>query len=225
MSNIWGKKIILHDPKTQYLNTSLTSLIFRCTYHLNTDLSSPAIKCHMNIRPILDLLMLFYLNVQKRSLIQTMAWKPNIKTSWHVTAISITDESDIRIPTANWKFYFFRFQVFLGGEDQRHLDYKSRLENCRVFARAINKPSLPDYAVVRAKEMFGLESIGQIINGLQPRVLKGAGMRDRLTWDVELHAADPASTRYFCPAGKLRGIYATCKILLNMFHSTDLGKS
>ena len=137
----------------------------------------------------------------------------------YVIQISIPDESDIRIPTANWKFYFFRFQVFLGGEDQRHLDYKSRLENCRVFARAINKPSLPDYAVVRAKEMFGLESIGQIINGLQPRVLKGAGMRDRLTWDVELHAADPASTRYFCPAGKLRGIYATCKILFNMSHS------
>ena len=122
-------------------------------------------------------------------------------------------------PVNKLKLFFFRFQVFLGGEDQRHLDYKSRLENCRVFARAINKPSLPDYAVVRAKEMFGLESIGQIINGLQPRVLKGAGMRDRLTWDVELHAADPASTRYFCPAGKLRGIYAMCKILLNMSHS------
>ena len=59
MSDIWGRKIILHDLKTQYLNTSLTSLIFRCTYHLNTDLSSPAFKCHLNIRQLFDFLMLF----------------------------------------------------------------------------------------------------------------------------------------------------------------------
>ena len=56
----------------------------------------------------------------------------------------------------------FLLQVFLGGEDLRNMDYVSRLEQCKIFAKAINKPSLPDYAFVRAKESFGLERIGDV---------------------------------------------------------------
>lgn len=53
--------------------------------------------------------------------------------------------------------------AFLGGEDVRKLNYKDRLQQCSIFAKAINKPSLPDYTVVRAKEVFGLDSIEQVL--------------------------------------------------------------
>lgn len=43
----------------------------------------------------------------------------------------------------------------------------------------------------------------QVISNLQPRLLKGGGMREQLTWDVELHASDPQFTRYFKPTGKV----------------------
>ena len=92
------------------------------------------------------------------------------------------------------------------------MDYKSRLEQCRIFARAINKPSLPDYAVVRAKEIFGLEHIGQTIEGLVPRILKGK-MGEQLTYDVELHAADPAHTRYFSPKGDFISVSYSCLVI------------
>jgi hypothetical protein len=54
------------------------------------------------------------------------------------------------------KVFSLRFQMFLGGEDLRHYDFKRRLDECKVFAKAINKPSLPDYAVVRVKEQVSI---------------------------------------------------------------------
>jgi cap1 methyltransferase len=54
--------------------------------------------------------------------------------------------------------------AFLGGEDIRKLNYKDRLQQCKIFAKAINKPSLPDYTIVRAKEVFGLDSIEEVFS-------------------------------------------------------------
>ena len=73
----------------------------------------------------------------------------------------------------------------------------------------MNKSSLPGYITIRSKEIFGLEHLqDQILQNLQPRLLKSSGGRPRITYDVnpgEVHASNVNNSNisYFCPSGIL----------------------
>ena len=81
---------------------------------------------------------------------------------------------------------------------------------CKIFAKAMNKTSLPGYITIRSKDVFGLQHLqDQILHRLQPRLLKSSGGRPRITCDVnpsELNVSSDVSnpnTSYFCPSGIL----------------------
>ena len=95
----------------------------------------------------------------------------------------------------------------MGGEDLREIDFIKRNEMCRIFAKAMNKSSLPGYVTIRSKEIFGLQYLQeQVLQQLQPRVLKSSSGRLRITYDVshdEIPVTNGQNTSYFCPSGIL----------------------
>jgi len=96
--------------------------------------------------------------------------------------------------------------LYLGGEDLREMDIKTRNELAVNFCKAMNKPTVPDYVTIRAKELFGLEHLPEVLNHLKPRMLKGAGGKFRLTQDVGAGhdvASSAAHAKYFTPTGVL----------------------
>ena len=100
--------------------------------------------------------------------------------------------------------------IFLGEEDLREIDFIKRNEMIKIFAKAMNKSSLPGNITIRSKEVFGLQNISdQILHRLQPRLLKSSGGRLRITCDVnpsDLNIFSDASNSkppYFCPSGVL----------------------
>merc|ERR1712142_240435 len=107
--------------------------------------------------------------------------------------------------------------LFLGGEDLRDTDIKTRNELAKVFCKAMNKTTVPEYVTLRAKEMFGLEKLPDVLNQLKPRMLKGAGGKFRLTQDIGrgqdclmMETTTPSgggggggASKYFCPTGIL----------------------
>ena len=48
----------------------------------------------------------------------------------------------------------------------------------------MNKPTEREFVTLRPKEIFGLETLGERLENLRPRVLKGSGGKPRLTSDV-----------------------------------------
>jgi len=105
--------------------------------------------------------------------------------------------------------------LYLGGEDVRDVDFKARNAMITAFCQSMNKPTEREFVTLRPKEIFGLETLGERLENLRPRVLKGSGGKPRLTSDVpeqseangfhsHTNGAQPGSdTMYFCPTSVL----------------------
>lgn len=95
--------------------------------------------------------------------------------------------------------------LYLGGEDIRTIDFKTRNEMIRGFCQAMNKPTEREYVTLRPKEVFGLEHLRHRLENFQPRVLKGSGGMPRFTWDIceQQPTNDNSNSLYFCPTGVL----------------------
>ena len=97
----------------------------------------------------------------------------------------------------------------MGGDDLRHVDFIRRNELCKIFAKAMNKSSMPGYIAIRCKEIFSLQNIeDQMIGNLKPRLLKSSGGRLRITYDVasaetNITSSNNQNVSYFCPSGVL----------------------
>ncbi|XP_059086996.1 cap-specific mRNA (nucleoside-2'-O-)-methyltransferase 1-like [Tigriopus californicus] len=89
--------------------------------------------------------------------------------------------------------------LFIGGEDIRNLDLKSRNAELKLMAEAVNKPTWSDFALLRVKELYNLDRLPEPLSQLELRRLKGSGKLVRPTQKVE----DMFNTlpRYFCPSG------------------------
>ena len=80
---------------------------------------------------------------------------------------------------------------------------------CKIFAKAMNKNSMPGYITIRSKEIFSLQNIqDQVFRALKPRLLKSSGGRLRLTYDVgstetHMNGSSNHNSSYFCPSGIL----------------------
>ena len=96
---------------------------------------------------------------------------------------------------------------FLGGEDLRGMDFIRRNEMCKLFAKAMNKTSLPSYVTIRSKEVFGFEHLKeQVFHHLHPRLLKSSGGRHRITFDLnhdDMNGQNAPNISYYCPTGIL----------------------
>lgn len=75
--------------------------------------------------------------------------------------------------------------LFIGGEDIRNLDLKSRNSNLKLMAEAVNKPTWPDLALIRVKELNNLDRLPEPLSQLELRRLKGSGKLVRLTQTIE----------------------------------------
>lgn len=94
--------------------------------------------------------------------------------------------------------------AFIGGEDLRDKDVKFRHELIKVMVKTVNKFTRNDLTVLRAKELFGLERMHEILNGLEFRPVKSFGPRPRLTISVDDYATcsyQQPAPRYFVPSG------------------------
>ncbi|CAG0894632.1 unnamed protein product [Darwinula stevensoni] len=67
--------------------------------------------------------------------------------------------------------------IFLAGENIANRPLMERYCLCEQFAKIMNKPSNPTLAIIRAKEMFRLESVEQVFERLKRQKLKSYGER------------------------------------------------
>ncbi|TRY72418.1 hypothetical protein TCAL_09545, partial [Tigriopus californicus] len=65
--------------------------------------------------------------------------------------------------------------LFIGGEDIRNLDLKSRNAELKLMAEAVNKPTWSDFALLRVKELYNLDRLPEPLSQLELRRLKGSG--------------------------------------------------
>lgn len=74
--------------------------------------------------------------------------------------------------------------AFIGSQDLRNLDFKTRNEFCHLLAKSVNKSTRKDYVTLRAKTIFGLERLADVFDLLTKRTFKGQGVRQGLTLDI-----------------------------------------
>ncbi|KAK3860428.1 hypothetical protein Pcinc_033526 [Petrolisthes cinctipes] len=93
--------------------------------------------------------------------------------------------------------------LVLNGKDVRTLHIVERHNYLKKFAMGVNKPSRPDLAPIRCKEMFRLEELSHILSKpkLHLRMMKGGSMLRRV-W-VELEGDSEKDTHYIIPTGLL----------------------
>ena len=90
----------------------------------------------------------------------------------------------------------------------RQVDLMRRNELCRIFAKAMNKSSMPGFITIRCKEIFSLHNMkNHVLENLKPRLLKSSGGRFRITYDVDSAETNINGSNhnvsYFCPSGIL----------------------
>ena len=54
--------------------------------------------------------------------------------------------------------------IFIGGEDLQDLDFKTRNLQVQMLINAMNKPTRPEYVVLRQKPVHGLEHLDELIS-------------------------------------------------------------
>lgn len=91
--------------------------------------------------------------------------------------------------------------LVLNGKDVRNMHIVDRHRYLHKFAKALNKPSRPDYAPIRCKELFRLEQLHEVLQPprLDLRIMKGGPMPRRVFTEEEgdLHSL----SHYIVPTG------------------------
>ena len=53
--------------------------------------------------------------------------------------------------------------IFIGGENVQNLDFKARNQQIEMLIKAVNKPTRPEFVVLRKKEVYSLERLEDIV--------------------------------------------------------------
>ncbi|XP_070579029.1 cap-specific mRNA (nucleoside-2'-O-)-methyltransferase 1-like [Ptychodera flava] len=72
--------------------------------------------------------------------------------------------------------------MWLGGIDLRNEHYTTRMMRAEMFVKAVHKPSRPDLAPLRTKQIYKLEELHQIFDCLAMKIVKGSGKMPRLCY-------------------------------------------
>lgn len=86
--------------------------------------------------------------------------------------------------------------LFIGGRDVKNLHYEQRMQLVQKLVKAVSKPSRSDHTPIKAKEVWQLDDVDQVLSRLSMRIVKGCGGISRVCYEME-------GGRHFVPSGLL----------------------